>query len=137
MYSLSLVFGSKTLPGVLGNIDPAMLQGAAQYSQRNPARLIVGDIRLELVQSPNVVEHVLDEVRVGPIVGVVGHGFFIVSKERVSGNYSSVKKCLIISYNFQLIDLWSINLGSWDLAADKSAIEIVKVRHKESMQMAN
>ncbi len=44
---------------------------------------------------------------------------------------------VIISYNFQLIDLWSINLGSWDIAADKSAIEIMKVRHKESMQMAN
>ena len=44
---------------------------------------------------------------------------------------------VIISYNFQLIDLCSINLGSWDLATDKSAIEIMKVSHKESMQMAN
>jgi hypothetical protein len=44
---------------------------------------------------------------------------------------------VIISYNFQLINLWSINLGSWDLAADKSEFEIMKVRHKESMQMAN
>jgi hypothetical protein len=44
---------------------------------------------------------------------------------------------VIISYNFQLIDLWSINLGSWDLAADKSAIKFMKVRHKKSMQMAN
>jgi hypothetical protein len=38
---------------------------------------------------------------------------------------------VILPYNFQLIDLWSINLGSWDLAADKSAIEIMKVRHKD------
>jgi len=42
-----------------------------------------------------------------------------------------------LPYNSQLIDVWSRNLGSWDLAADKSAIEIMKVRHKESMQMAN
>ena len=44
---------------------------------------------------------------------------------------------VIISYNFQLMELWSINFGSWGLATDKSAIEIMKVRHKESMQMAN
>ena len=44
---------------------------------------------------------------------------------------------VIISYNFQLMELWSIKFGSWGLATDKSAIEIMKVRHKESMQMAN
>jgi hypothetical protein len=65
--------------------------------------------------------------------------FFIVSKERVSKKIIAMQGQIyvIISYNFQLIDLWSINLGSWDLAADKSAIEIMKVRHKNSMPMAN
>jgi hypothetical protein len=33
------------------------------------------------------------------------------------------------------MDLWSINLGSWDLAADKSAIEIIKTMNKKSMQI--
>jgi hypothetical protein len=45
------------------------------------------------------------------------------------------KMQVIFSYNFQLIDLWSIKLGLWDLAADKSAVEIIKIRIKESMQM--
>jgi hypothetical protein len=64
--------------------------------------------------------------------------FFFVSKERVSKNYSNERADThTISYNFQLMELWSINFGSWGLATDKSAIEIMKVRHKESMQMAN
>jgi hypothetical protein len=97
MYRLSLVFRSKTMPGILGDIDPAMLQGAAQHSKRDTARLIAGNISLELVQSPDVIKHVLDKVRVGPVVSVVGHalfllGFFIVSKERMSKNYSNAKK---------------------------------------------
>jgi hypothetical protein len=29
--------------------------------------------------------------------------------------------------------LRSINIGSWGLATDKSAIEIIKIRRKESM----
>jgi hypothetical protein len=31
------------------------------------------------------------------------------------------------------MELWSINFGSWGLATDKSAIEIIKIRRKESM----
>jgi len=64
------------MPGVLGDIDPAMLQGAAQHSKRDTARLIAGNISLELVQSPDVIKHVLDKVRVGPVVSVVGHVLF-------------------------------------------------------------
>jgi hypothetical protein len=37
---------------------------------------------------------------------------------------------VIFPYNFQLMDLWGINLGSWDLAADKSAVEIIKIKNK-------
>jgi hypothetical protein len=36
-----------------------------------------------------------------------------------------------MSYNFQNIGLWSMNFGSWDLAADKSTIEIIKMPHKK------
>ena len=43
------------------------------------------------------------------------------------------KRYPIFSYNFQPIDLWSINIGYWGLATDKSAIEIMKIRRKESM----
>ncbi len=38
---------------------------------------------------------------------------------------------VIISYKFQLIDLWSINLGSWDLAANKSALGLIKITNKD------
>jgi hypothetical protein len=61
--------------------------------------------------------------------------FFFVSKGRVTKNYSNAKGKIyeIPPYNFQLIDLWSINIGYWGLATDKSAIEIMKIRRKESM----
>jgi hypothetical protein len=39
----------------------------------------------------------------------------------------------IFSYNIQTWDIWSINLGYWGLAADKSSNEIIKIGRKESM----
>jgi hypothetical protein len=60
--------------------------------------------------------------------------FFVVSKERVTKNYSNAKgkKYPIFSYNFQPMDLWSIKFGSWDLAADKSALELIKITNKNT-----
>ncbi len=74
-----------TLPGVLGVIHPAMLQGATQDSQGDPARLVAGDVGLQLGQCPDIIEDVLDKVGVWPVLSVVRHSFgFFVSKERNS-----------------------------------------------------
>jgi hypothetical protein len=57
-----------------------------------------------------------------------------VSKERVTKSYSNEEKYPIISYVFQLIGLWSINIGSWDLAAEKSPIEIIKITNQKPIK---
>jgi len=131
-------------PGVAGEVHLAVPQGAAQQDEGDAARLIRSNVVFQLLDSPNVVQHKLHNVGVGAEVSVVRHfaSFcFFLSDLRKENQKKIIAMqgqiYVIISYNFQLIDLWSINLGSWDLAADKSAIEIMKVRHKESMQMAN
>ncbi len=96
-------YGSITLPGILGIVYPAMLQSTAQDGQGDPTRLVARNVGLQLVHRPNVVKDVLDNVGVRAVVcivcHVVGFGFFfIVSKERVAKDYSSVKQRISPDY---------------------------------------
>ncbi len=126
-------------------------QGTTEGPQRNALGLVTCHVRLQRINTPSVVENIEDEVDVRSVISVIGRHFFvllcslgfvfvfffIVSKERVTKNYNNAKerKTRFVSpkiKNFRLMNLWSINFGSWDLAADKSAIEIIKITSKES-----
>jgi len=109
--------GPTALPGVLGVVHPAILQGAAQYSQGDPARLVGDDVGLQLGHRPDIIKDVLDQVGVRSVLSVVRHDFFpffFVSKKRATRNYSYVNDGDPddFYYNLQLMDLWSIKFGS-------------------------
>jgi hypothetical protein len=93
-----------------------MLQSTAEDGQGDPTRLVTGDVGLQLIHGPDIVEDILDNVGVRAVVRIVRHdlSFFFVSRERVTKIYSNAReeKYPIISYVSQFIGLWSINIGS-------------------------
>lgn len=104
--------------GIVGEANPVVPKDVAQDRERNSAGLIINDVPLQAVDGPEIVQSESDETKVGFAGALTCHldlVSFIVSKERVTGNYSNVmrKKKLypIFSYNIQTWDIWSINLG--------------------------
>jgi hypothetical protein len=114
-------------------------EAAPEGVEKQSLGLVLDHVCLQSVNGPMVIENVSNQEHAGAIVSsVTGHFtvffvrvfvlfldyrlikaptlivLFIVSKERVTKNYSNAKgkKYPIISYNFQHIDLWSMNFGS-------------------------
>ncbi len=74
--------------GVVGQTDPVVPQDVAQNGERNPAGLVAGDIPLQAINGPEIVEREPREAKVGLVSAMTSHlvfslFFFIVSKERV------------------------------------------------------
>ncbi len=82
--------------GVVRQTDPVVPQDVAQNGERNPAGLIAGDIPLQTVDGPEIVEREPREAKVGLVSAMTSHlvffFFFIVSKERVTKNYNNAKE---------------------------------------------
>jgi hypothetical protein len=90
--------------------DAAMAQKSPQDMERRRARLVGRNISLELRHRPDVVHDEPHDDHVWSIVAMEGHVclffFFIVSKERVTRNYSNVKKKNTKLFPI-ILDLWT------------------------------
>ncbi len=76
--------------GVICQADPVVPKDVAQNGEWNPAGLITGDVPLQAVDGPEIVESEPREAKVGFVGALTSHLvfslviFFIVSKERNS-----------------------------------------------------
>jgi hypothetical protein len=89
--------------GVVRQADPVVPQDVAQNGKRNPAGLVAGDIPLQAIDTPEIVECEPREAKVGLVSAMTSHLVFlllsfIVSKERVAKDYSSVKQRIYPEY---------------------------------------
>jgi hypothetical protein len=80
--------------GVVGNVDPVVAEDVAHNVDRDSTGLVVFDIVLHPVNGPEVIQGKPHKAEVGP--AGTSHlkdfvSFFIVSKEKVSRNYSNAK----------------------------------------------
>jgi hypothetical protein len=81
--------------GVVRQADPVVPKDVAQDREWNSAGLIINDVPLQAVDGPDIVQSESDKTKVGFAGALTSHlafVFFIVSKERVTKNYSNAKE---------------------------------------------
>jgi hypothetical protein len=96
--------------GVVRQTDPVVPQDVAQNGERNPAGLIAGDIPLQPVEGPDVVEREPREAKVGLVSAMASHLVFFFFFSYLRKKYPEIiamqrEIYAIISYNFRLIGL--------------------------------